>query len=129
MTISCFSEVAHHPTSMWVSVAHSSYTHELLAETGKFSFIALHQHQTEIALACGTESGRTRNKCSALDLLETDEGDLFLRNAIACTACRVTKSVDLGDHTLFVAAMVNGVMNTRLGLYRQLLLSDLLVGL
>ena len=125
MTISFFSEVAHHPTSMWVSIARSSWTHALLEEAGQFSFILLHQGQAEIARFCGTVSGRERDKCAGLDLYESDGGFLFLRDALTSTACRVTRAVPVGDHTLFIANMLAGDVETRHLLARQLLQSDL----
>ena len=124
MTISCFSEAAHHPTSMWISVDQSTYTHQFILENGRFSFVALHCDQTGIALACGAVSGRERDKCSALDLIDHGEY-LFLKNALASTACRVRRSLPMGDHTLFIADMVSGETDTRAALNRHLLLSDL----
>src|ERR1017187_8108747 len=58
MTVSFFSGVAHHSTSMWVSIETSCHTHELLRESACFTFVTLHKHQGPIALACGTVSGR-----------------------------------------------------------------------
>ena len=37
MTLAFFSEVAHHPTSLWVSVAIDSLTYELIETSGRFS--------------------------------------------------------------------------------------------
>ena len=35
MTVSFFSEVAHHPTTLWMSIEQSSYTHELIQASGR----------------------------------------------------------------------------------------------
>jgi len=110
---------------MWVSVAQSSYTHQLILETGRFSFIALHERQSDIALACGTESGFTRDKCALLDLSLHEDNFLYLKGALASTACRVRTSKLVGDHTLFIADLLSGEMETRATVYRQLLLSDI----
>src|SRR5512138_2457869 len=66
MTISCFSEVAHHPAAIWVSVEKSTYTHDLLGEAKKFSLAILSQNQTAIALKCAHRSRPTTDKCSQL---------------------------------------------------------------
>lgn len=124
MTVSLFSEVAHYPIGLWVSIAKDSFTHSLLAERPEFTFVTLHRGQAEIARACGTESGRAKDKCAALDLYESDGGFLFLRDSIASTACRIARSVDLGTHSLFVAGMFLGDVTRRSGLPRHLLLSD-----
>jgi flavin reductase (DIM6/NTAB) family NADH-FMN oxidoreductase RutF len=125
MTVSFFSEVAHHPTSMWVSIETKCYTHELLRENGCFTFVTLHRHQGRIALACGMVSGRDFDKCANLDLYEASDGYLFLRGGMASTACRVRHELLLGSHTVFIADMLAGDWDTRAAGSRQLLLSDL----
>ena len=125
MTVSFFSEVSHHPTSMWISIARSSYTHELLEETRRFTFVTLHEGQGPIAVACGTASGREQNKCKQLDLYEAAEGFLCLRGALASTDCRIYRSEPMGDHTLYLAEMLSGVVERGRRARRNLLLSDL----
>lgn len=124
MTVSFFSEVAHHPTSLWVSIAKTSYTHSLLEEGGRFSLIVLNQTQKEIALGCGSVSGRDQDKCAALDLYPGPEGYLFLNGALASTACSVRQSVPVQDHTLFIADILQTEIESRKSHLRQLLLSD-----
>ena len=126
MTVSFFSEVAHHPTSLWVSIAKSSFTHALLeGNGGRFSIAVLNQKQKEIALHCGTQSGRDSDKCEALDLYPGPEGYLFLNGALATTACSVSQAVSIDDHTLFVANILSAEMDSGQSHLRQLLLSDL----
>lgn len=125
MTVSFFSEVAHHPTSLWVSIAQTSYTHTLLNETSKFSLIVLNQTQSELALRCGSISGRDQDKCAALSLYAGPEGYLFLNGALASTACSIRQTVPVGDHTLFVADILHSEIESRKSHLRQLLLSDL----
>jgi flavin reductase (DIM6/NTAB) family NADH-FMN oxidoreductase RutF len=125
MTVSFFSEVAHHPTTLWVSIAKSSYTHKLLEELGKFSLIVLNQSQKDIALRCGSISGRDSDKCATLDLYSGPEGYLFLNGALASTACAVRERVSVGDHTLFVADILQTDIESRKSHLRQLLVSDL----
>lgn len=125
ITVSFFSEVAHHPTAMWISIARSSYTHELLTGAGAFSFITLHKGQAEIAVACGTASGREKNKCEKLALYDNGHGGLFLKDAMASVACQVTRTVPLGDHTLFLANILAGDMRIGRVTLPNLLISDL----
>jgi flavin reductase (DIM6/NTAB) family NADH-FMN oxidoreductase RutF len=125
MTVSLFSEVAHHPTALWVSIHRDSYTHSLLREKPEFSLAVLNQTQKQVALACGTVSGRDQNKCLALDLYLNSSGFLFLQGALASTSCRVRQSVDLDDHTLFVADIIEAELESRTSHLRHLLLSDL----
>lgn len=125
MTVSFFSEVAHHPTSLWVSIAKTAYSHELLEEVGQFSLIVLNNTQKEIAFTCGSISGRERDKCAALDLYRGPEGYLFLNGALASTACSIRQSVPIEDHTLFIADILQSEIESRKSHLRQLMLSDL----
>jgi flavin reductase (DIM6/NTAB) family NADH-FMN oxidoreductase RutF len=125
MTLSLFSEVAHHPTTLWVSIAKSSYTHELVFEGGRFSLIVLHEKQKEIARRCGSVSGREVDKSRQLRTCRNPEGFLFLEDALASVACRVRSAHDVDDHTLFIADILGGQIETRRSTLRHLLLSDL----
>jgi len=125
MTVSCFSEVAHHPASLWVSIERTTYTYSLITAAGQFSLAVLHEKQASLARACGSVSGRDRDKCAGLDLYEHNGGYLFLRDCLASSACRVSQAVDVGGHTLFIADIVSGDVNSRNSALRHLLLSDL----
>lgn len=125
MTVSLYSEVAHHPTALWVSIAKSSFTHTLLNDQPEFTLAVLNQKQADIAARCGTASGRDQDKCASLDLDLTPRNFLLLRGALASTSCRVRNTVDLGDHTLFIADILETELESRTSHRRQLLLSDL----
>ena len=125
MTVSLFSEVAHHPTSLWVSIAKSSFTHNLLQSQPEFCLAVLNQNQGKIAIDCGTVSGRDKDKASELDLYNNGNNFLFLAGALASTACRVRSTVDIDDHTLFIADILETDLESRTSHLRQLLLSDL----
>jgi flavin reductase (DIM6/NTAB) family NADH-FMN oxidoreductase RutF len=125
MTISCFSEVAHYPAAIWVSVEKNSYTHELLQETNRFSLAVLNQQQFKLARNCGSVSGRTVDKCASLDLYRSPKGFLFLQGALASTGAEVSRMEDVGAQTLFVGNIIEAEFCSRASTFRHLLLSDL----
>jgi flavin reductase (DIM6/NTAB) family NADH-FMN oxidoreductase RutF len=125
MTVSFFSEVAHHPTALWVSVARTAYTHELIRAGGQFTVAVLNQTQAKLAYHCGTSSGRAADKCAALNLYKSPRGFLFMGDALASTACSLSNSIDIDDHTLFVADILESHLSSRQAHRRHLLLSDL----
>jgi len=125
MTVSQFSEVAHYPTRLWVCVATTCLTHELITESGRFTLCVLHVGQAEIALRCGSVSGRERDKCSELSLYE-GEGGLYLDGAMACISCRVSTAHSLlNGHTLFLADILSAMVDTETRVRRHLLTLDL----
>jgi len=125
MTVSFFSEVAHHPTALWVGVAETALTHAMIEETGRFSLAVLNQRQGHLAMACGSVSGRDADKCAALDLFRSPSGFLFLNGALASTGCKTRHIETVGDHTIFIADIVETGLDSRKSHLRQLLLSDL----
>jgi flavin reductase (DIM6/NTAB) family NADH-FMN oxidoreductase RutF len=124
MTVSFFSDVAHYPTTLWVSINRDTLTHALISETHLFCLVLLHQKQAQLALACGSVSGRKQDKAKLMPLVT--HGDfLFVPDSLSSTACRVRHQVPVGDHTLFVADVLEGEVNSRNSTYRHLMLSDL----
>lgn len=126
MTISFFSEVAHHPTTLWISVAPGSYTRELIETSGRFTLAVLHDRQKDLAWECGLVSGRDTDKFGKLRTHRGPAGFLYLDEALGAAACRVRSSRPAGDHILFVAEIVAGEVETRHSLRRALLTRDLL---
>jgi len=125
MTVSFFSEVAHHPTALWVAISPKTYTHSLIHECDRFTLAVLNQTQKALALACGSISGKDHDKCSSLNLYKSPGDFLFLRGALASTGCVVRERIHLSDHTIFVADIVESHLDSRSAHLRQLLLSDL----
>lgn len=125
MTVSFFSEVAHHPTALWVGISPATFTHTLIQESGRFSLAVLTQKQAKIAMSCGTITGRDADKCASLDLHYSPSGFLFLAGALASTGCVVRHSERTGDHTIFVADIIEAELDSATLNQRQLLLSDL----
>lgn len=125
MTISSFSEVAHYPAAIWISVDKESYTHELLQETNRFSLAVLNQRQLNLARSCGEVSGRTVDKCANLDLYRSPKGFLFLQGALASTGAEVSRVEEIGSQTLFVGNIVEAEFCSKASTLRHLLLSDL----
>lgn len=125
MTVSFFSELAHHPTTLWVSIANSSYTHEMVSDSRRFTLAILNVRMREIAIKSATASGRDVDKCAGLRLYRSSRGFLFLDGTPSSIGCAVRDHVDLGDHTLFLADIIEGDVDSRPAVWRHLLLSDL----
>jgi flavin reductase (DIM6/NTAB) family NADH-FMN oxidoreductase RutF len=125
LTVSFFSESAHHPTSLWVSVRQSTLSHSLLTQTDRFSLAVLNRSPRHIAWLCGTISGRDRDKCASLQLYRSPRGFLFLHSALSSTACIVRRVHRTNDHNMFIGDIVEAEVDTGVAHRRQLLLSDL----
>jgi len=125
MTISFFSEVAHHPTSLWISVAPSGYTRELLDASGRFTLAVLHAGQKDLAWQCGLVSGRDTDKFSMLRTHRGAEDFVYLDESLAAAACCIRSSRPVGDHILYIAEILAGEVETKHTRKRPLLTRDL----
>ncbi len=125
-TISFFSEVAHHPTSLWISLDPTSLSKELIDESGRFTLIVLHDGQKEIAERCGLQSGRNTDKFSGLKTHRGAQDFLYMDEAYGSAACRVRSSHPAGDHVLIIADILAGEVETKYSQRRALLTRDLL---
>jgi flavin reductase (DIM6/NTAB) family NADH-FMN oxidoreductase RutF len=65
------------------------------------------------------------DKCALLPLRANGD-HLFLDGALASVACRVRSATDTGDHTIFIADIVSGEVETLNTMRRHLLTVDLL---
>ncbi len=125
MAIACFSEVSHHPASVWISIRPETLTHELIAPSGRFTLALLHSGQAALAQACGFVSGRDTDKTAALDLFR--EGEFWhLPDAYSSIACDVLRTrPGTGDHTLIIGSIVEAFTESRNSIRRHLLTRDL----
>lgn len=124
MTGSFFSEVAHYPTALWVSIATHSLTHELIESSRRFSLAVLHAGQKEIAEWCGSDSGRSKDKCARLNLYRVADAFLYLAGSLSSISCEVRSSHQLDGHTMYVAAMLAGETDSNSSVRRHLLTAD-----
>jgi flavin reductase (DIM6/NTAB) family NADH-FMN oxidoreductase RutF len=125
-TVSFFSEVAHHPTTLWISVSPHSYTKELIDSSGRFTLAVLHSGQRDLAWHCALSSGRESDKLASMKTHRGPHDFLYLDDSLAAAACQVRSSKPVGDHVMFVADIVAGELETRNSIRRALLTRDLL---
>jgi flavin reductase (DIM6/NTAB) family NADH-FMN oxidoreductase RutF len=127
MTVSFFAESSHLPPLLRVSVATASWTHGLVAASGRFGLGMLGRGQEALAIRCGTTSGREGPKLERLGIAcRTDpSGVPVLEDCLTFSICRVVERIELGDHTLFVGEIERSVRQTARAYRPVLLVSDL----
>ena len=98
-------QVAGSPVRVAVSVLNTNYTCALIKESGRFTLSALDDSCSfETIKHFGMQSGRDVDKLDSLPM-PTDESGVPYLNWSTCArfSGKVTHSVDLGTHTLFIA--------------------------
>ena len=92
-----------------ISVAPPRFTHELISGAGEFVLAFPGEDQAEVTLDVGTRSGRSYDKFAAHDLT-TLEGEYcqtpIIAECVANLECRVTGSLETGDHTIFAGEVL-----------------------
>ncbi|MBR4039841.1 MAG: flavin reductase [Clostridia bacterium] len=101
-------QVASDPLTISISVNKANKTHDMIMESGRFNVSALTVDTPfDLFKRFGMQSGRDVNKFVGFeDVTRADNGVYVLsRYASAYLSCRLLRTVDLGSHTLFIAAL------------------------
>lgn len=95
------------PVTIGVCINKQNYTHELIEKSGRFCISTLSQDTPmELIGLFGFKSGRETDKFAAVDSFDAAGGSPVLNeHTLGYLECIVTKSVDVGTHTLFVGEL------------------------
>lgn len=102
-------QVTSDPLQLMICVNKQNLTHDMVLRTLKFNLCPLSEEATMKPFQhFGFQSGRDVDKFAGCQQeLRTDNGLLYLPRFVnAVVSCVVTKSIDLGTHTLFVARVM-----------------------
>lgn len=99
-------QVSSDPLQLMICVNKANLTHDMVLRTLKFNLCPLSEEATMKPFQhFGFQSGRDVDKFAGCEQeLRTENGLLYLPKFInAVISCVVTKSIDLGSHTMFIA--------------------------
>ena len=109
MTAAWVSVVCMEPPQVAVAVRESRYTHELLQAGGEFVVNLPTRDLWRAVDLCGVVSGRDKDKFSLAGLTRERASEVAPPLVAECPLnieCRVTASLPLGSHTLFVGLVL-----------------------
>ncbi|MBQ7325234.1 MAG: flavin reductase [Clostridia bacterium] len=104
-------QVANNPTRVSIAVIKGTYTHDMIAATGRCNLSAI---TTDAPFSLfqhfGMQSGRDTDKFATFtDVARSENGLYYLTKwASSFLSLTVTESHDLGSHTLFIGEVVDG---------------------
>lgn len=101
-------QVASDPLTVSISVNKANKTHNMIMESGRFNVSALTVDTPfDLFKRFGMQSGRDVNKFVGFEDAERAQNGICIlsRYANAYLSCRLLRTVDLGSHTLFIAAL------------------------
>ncbi len=108
-------QVTSEPLQLMICVNKQNLTHDMILRTLKFNLCPLSEEATMKPFQhFGFQSGHDVNKFAECETeLRTENGLLYLPKFInSVISCVVTKSIDLGTHTLFIARVMEAKVLT-----------------
>lgn len=97
------------PPLIVVSISPKRYTHKLIKTSGEFTINIMSLDKLKEVHLCGTISGASIDKLKLARLHVLDSLKIKtpgLEEAIAILECKLFKSVEAGDHTLFIGRIL-----------------------
>ena len=104
-------QIANNPDRISFAVNKANYTHDMLVKTGQFNISILNESAKFVTFKhFGFQSGRDTDKSIGLDLSRSENKITYLANdeVNAYISGKVTTTVDVGSHTLFIAGITDG---------------------
>lgn len=108
MTAAWVTQISSHPNRILIAVAKTHYSAELIKESGCFSISVLNDHNRELAVRCGFVSGRNTDKLVGLEVEYAITGAPLIKDVKAHMDCKLSESIEVGDHILFIGEVVYG---------------------
>ncbi len=105
MTCNSFTSVSLNPASVLICLTKGSRTEQLILETGFFAVNILKAHQKDISVKFSRQLGDCLNesKFESISWHKSPLGCPIILGALAVIDCKVVKTVECYDHTIFIA--------------------------
>lgn len=116
MTASFVMPVSFEPKLLAFSISPHRYTYENLKEVPEFGINVLEKEQREIAIICGTRSGREADKFEIAKITKEDSKFIkppLVKECPISLECKVEQMVEAGDHFIVIGRVVNEVVRKK----------------
>jgi flavin reductase (DIM6/NTAB) family NADH-FMN oxidoreductase RutF len=107
MTQSWMSQVAMEPVLIAVAVDAHALTNRLIREGGAFSINLWDRDDTRVFVKFSKPASKEGDSLNGYPIRQGRTGVPIFTEAVAYAECRVTKTVELGSHDLFIGEVVD----------------------
>lgn len=104
------------PPMLAISIGHTRYSYELLVEVPEFVLCFPSSQQKDAVIYCGTHSGRDHDKFKETNLQKIPSRFVqppIIADSVAAFECRVSGTLETGDHTIFSAEILNAYVSEK----------------
>ena len=110
LTISWMTPVSFEPLHVMIAVDKLHYSVDFLKSTKSFVLNILKSDQNKLAAQFAARSMTGENKLAGVATQESQTGAAILTEALSYFDCEVVKSVEAGDHILFIGKVVDAAI-------------------
>lgn len=105
MTANAFASIALEPPLVMVSIGHTRNTHPHVKRNGQYAISVLRSDQFEAALYF-SKHDEDRSGAEPVEFRWTEHGMPVVKDCLAFFDCKVVTKHEHGDHTVFVAEVI-----------------------
>ncbi|MBU2639229.1 MAG: flavin reductase family protein [Nanoarchaeota archaeon] len=109
-TTSWVSKVSFNPKLVMVSIGKNRKDHEKFMEAEVFAINVLGEDGIEIGRHFGLSNGENVDNFDGIDTIELETGSPILKNIVGAVDCKIVKTVDAGDHVLFIGEVLDCIV-------------------
>lgn len=116
ITVAWAGTVCSSPAMLSISVRKERYSYDMIQETGNFVVNLVNRDLVFAADYCGVKSGRDTDKFKEMKLTVQESQNIDAPGILESPVnleCRVTQSIPLGTHTMFLAEIVGVTVDER----------------
>jgi flavin reductase (DIM6/NTAB) family NADH-FMN oxidoreductase RutF len=95
---------------MLIAIARHHHTWELIAGSGRFALHLLPVSGLDAVWRFGLQSGHQQDKFADLPTVTTPDGNPRYPDCVAWLDCRVEETLDIGDRSVYIAAVTAGAV-------------------
>jgi flavin reductase (DIM6/NTAB) family NADH-FMN oxidoreductase RutF len=106
MTVNSFASVSLHPPLIVVTLAHKTRTCSLVNQSGVFGVIILNEAQADLSDCFAGRLSEESDRFAGLEIFTMITGAPFFRGGLGYLDCRVMRTIDFPDSTLFIGEVL-----------------------
>ncbi len=110
--VNTVTQVTSTPNQISVAVNKNNYTHDMILKTREFNVSVLTENSRfDTYKHWGFQSGLNVDKTEEIQFSRSDNGLIYLTEEVnAFLSAKVSQTIDLGSHTLFIAEVTDGAV-------------------